>query len=72
MTGPGLQNVDFNIVKKFKITEGVSLKVQGNFFNLFNHTNFAAPSFNDTSSSFGRSTSAYAARVTQIALRLDF
>lgn len=43
MTGPGYSNVDFQIQKQFKITEQVKLSLMGNFFNIFNHTNFYFP-----------------------------
>jgi hypothetical protein len=76
MTGPGLQNVDLGITKTFRIPgkENLKIQMQGNFFNLFNHPNFALSStmFNQTSSSFGRSTSAFSGRITQLALRIDF
>ncbi len=72
MTGPGFQNVDFNVTKTFRIVENVRLQLQGNFFNLFNHPNFGNPGFNLSSGTFGRSTSAYAPRITQLAARLDF
>jgi hypothetical protein len=72
MTGPGYKNVDLGIQKRFRVTETVRMSIQGNFFNFFNHTNFSYPQQNIASGSFGRSTSAYDPRVTQIALRLDF
>ena len=72
MTGPGFKNVDLGIQKRFRVTETVRMSIQGNFFNFFNHTNFEYPQQNISSGSFGRSTSAYDPRVTQIALRLDF
>jgi hypothetical protein len=76
MIGPGYQNVDFSIQKKFKITEQVNLALMGNFFNLFNHTNFDIGTgtglANQTSSSFGRPTAAFSPRITQLAFRLDF
>ena len=72
ITGPGYQNVDFSIQKKFAIYEDVQFTLMGNFFNFFNHTNFDLPGFNQNSSTFGRSTSAYSPRITQIALRVDF
>ena len=73
MTGPAFQNVDFNVIKRFKIKETSSVSFQASFFNLFNHPNFALPTFNLSSSSFGRSTAVYGeARVTQLALRIDF
>ncbi len=72
MTGPGFKNVDFSIQKKLAITEQVKLSLQGNFFNIFNHTNFDLPDFDQTSISFGRSTATFSPRITQLALRLDF
>lgn len=72
ITAPGFKNVDFQIQKQFKIAEEVKLSLMGNFFNLFNHTNFGLPSTNQTSSSFGRSIDAHSPRVTQLAFRIDF
>jgi hypothetical protein len=72
MYGPGFQNIDLSFSKKFGITERVSLRLQGNFFNLFNHANFGRPDGNRNSSTFGLSTSTYDPRITQLALRLDF
>ena len=72
MTGPAYQNVDFNIIKRFRIREGSSVSLQAAFFNLFNHPNFELPDFNQTSSAFGRSTSDFGARITQLAVRIDF
>lgn len=73
MTGPSFVNADFSVAKKFKITERIALQLQANFFNLFNHPNFATPSgnLNDTSH-FGKSTADFGPRVTQIAIRMDF
>jgi hypothetical protein len=54
--GPGFWNMDATLGKETKITEGSSLKVRIDFFNIFNHTNFANPSGNIGSSRFGRIT----------------
>ena len=35
---------DFYLTKTFPITERVKLRVEGQFFNVFNHPNFALPS----------------------------
>ena len=59
LTGPGYKNVDLGVNKKFRITEGTSLTLMGNFFNLFNHANFRLPGANINSSTFGRSTATY-------------
>ena len=72
MYAPSYRNVDFSFSKKFGITEKVALKLQGGFFNLFNHPNFGLPTGNKNSPTFGMSTSTYEPRIVQLALRLDF
>jgi hypothetical protein len=37
--GPGLWNLDFGLFKSFRITEGKSLQLRGEAYNLFNHAN---------------------------------
>lgn len=37
---PGLWHLDFGIYKNFKVTERTSLQFRGEFYNLFNHSNF--------------------------------
>jgi hypothetical protein len=70
--------VDFNVTKKFKVTEGSSLTFQANFFDIFNHPNVLPPSTssNFSNSQFGQLTSTWGDggghRVTQLALRFDF
>jgi len=75
MAGPGYQNVDFNIIKKFKIGESSSVSLQAAFFNLFNHPNFdlqdTSP-FNSSSSSFGKLSADFGSRIVQLAARIDF
>jgi hypothetical protein len=74
--GPHVFNVDFNVSKKFKITERAALTFQANFFDLFNHPNFLTPVGNIQSSTFGSSAATLGDggghRVTQLALRFDF
>jgi hypothetical protein len=41
--GPGFWNTDFTFQKNTMITEGTQLELRIDFFNLFNHTNFANP-----------------------------
>jgi len=52
--GPGYFNTDLNILKSFQIHEGVKLAVGAQFFNLFNHPNFAPPVSNIESPYFGQ------------------
>jgi hypothetical protein len=44
LRGPDFVWSDFYLTKKFRITERVSLRVEVQFFNVFNHPNFALPS----------------------------
>jgi hypothetical protein len=41
--GPHFTDSDFYLTKHFPIREGVSLRLDGQFFNAFNHPNFALP-----------------------------
>jgi hypothetical protein len=55
--GPGLQNWNFATSKLFPLhTERVHLRFRADFFNLFNHTNFANPVSNQSSGNFGKIT----------------
>jgi hypothetical protein len=46
--GPGLRNVDFSVSKNTRLTERLSLQLRAEFFNIFNHPNFALPAHNIT------------------------
>jgi hypothetical protein len=75
LTGPGFVNTDLGVAKKFRIKESLALQFQANFFNVFNHPNFGVPqgSAFGNPSEFGKSTfDINGARITQLALRLDF
>jgi hypothetical protein len=39
----GFRNVDFSVVKIFHFGERVNMQFRGEFFNVFNHPNFANP-----------------------------
>ena len=55
--GPGLFNWDLAAAKSFVITENrIRLQFRGDFFNLFNHTNFANPVHDESSALFGQIT----------------
>jgi hypothetical protein len=45
--GPHQQNWDFSLIKNFKLTERQSLRFTSDFFNIWNHANFANPSVTD-------------------------
>jgi hypothetical protein len=43
--GPHFWNVDFAVAKNTAISERLNLQLRGEFFNIFNHPNFALPNF---------------------------
>ena len=72
LTSPSSQNVDFNVFKEFPIRERVKLEFRGEFFNLFNHTNFGQPDNGFFSGTFGQIFSAASARQIQLAGKVTF
>lgn len=42
--GPGFWNYDFSTTKNFQLRERMTLQFRAEFFNIFNHPNFALPS----------------------------
>lgn len=70
--GPGLNNWDLSIFKRFRITEGHTLEFTTQIFNLVNHVMFDNPNGNIGSSAFGRITSARDPRLTQLGLKYWF
>ena len=43
LRGPRQTNVDFSVIKRFPFGEAKSVEFRAEFFNLFNHVNFANP-----------------------------
>jgi len=87
LRGPSQSNVDFSMTKQFNIDEARNLEFRAEFFNLFNHVNFANPisDLNAASSldpqngqilsagPFGRIVStSNNARIIQFALKFSF
>ena len=75
--GPGRTNVDMSFVKATTFSEGshpVTFEFRGDFFNLFNHTEFSAPNTTITSKFFGEITSVQPQswRIIQLAGKLRF
>jgi hypothetical protein len=54
--GPGRTNFDLAFSKSTALTERVKLDIRADFFNIFNHAEFANPSTNIASHRFGRIT----------------
>jgi hypothetical protein len=70
--GPGINNTDLSLAKSVTITGERQLQFRLDAFNVFNHTQFSAPSGSETSSSFFRVTSARAARIAQLGVKFVF
>lgn len=43
LRGPRQTNVDFSVIKRFPFRESKNIELRAEFFNLFNHANFANP-----------------------------
>ncbi|MGI8839022.1 MAG: carboxypeptidase regulatory-like domain-containing protein [Pyrinomonadaceae bacterium] len=88
LRGPRQTNVDFSVIKRFPFGEAKSVEFRVEFFNLFNHVNFANPISNFNAvplinsntgeiigdpGDFGRITStSNNPRLIQFALKLNF
>ncbi|MGA2592943.1 MAG: hypothetical protein ABSH32_23765 [Bryobacteraceae bacterium] len=64
--GPGIVNTDLGATKRIAVTESMAFEIRGEFFNIFNHTQFTNPDGNFTSSLFGVVTSARDPRIGQV------
>jgi hypothetical protein len=56
MRGFSLNQINFAVRREFKLKEGLKLQFRGEFFNLFNHPNFANPQPTLSSPFFGKPT----------------
>jgi hypothetical protein len=79
--GPGVNNWNMALHKDTALTERVHLELRAELFNVFNHTQFIAPSVIglcggvancSAVSTFGQITLAAAPRIGQLSLKLDF
>ena len=66
---PGIINTDFGMSKRTRITESLAFEIRGEFFNIFNHTQFNNPSGNISSSRFGLVSSARDPRIGQVSAK---
>ena len=74
LRGPDQRRVDLSLMKKFRITENVSLEFKWDVFNVFNFVNFANPNTDLTDETdFGQITKTVGApRVMQFGAKLRF
>jgi hypothetical protein len=70
--GPGFQNWNMGLFKTIPVNERVNFQFRAEAFNVFNHPIWSAPSFDPTSSTFGKVTSKTSERNMQLSLRLQF
>jgi hypothetical protein len=79
--GPGFFNWDMGIFKNFPIREGMSVEVRGEYFNIFNHTNFQVSNSGTSSNNpvtsvsgagFGHILAANDPRILQLAVKVLF
>ena len=78
---PGQNNFDMTLMKKFPLwSDRRSIQFRTEFYNVFNHTHFAAvdsgavfdPDGTQINGQFGQIVSTRAPRVIQFSLRLEF
>jgi len=71
--GPGLQTLDFAIVRDFGLSEKTKFQFRGEFFNALNHTNLGTPDRFVNTPQFGTITeSTTPGREIQLSARLSF
>ena len=73
--GPGIENFDVSIEKKFQLGETKSMQLRMEAFNVWNHAQFygaASVNGNISSSNFGQIVSSAAPRLVQLAARFQF
>lgn len=74
--GPGIDNFDLQLTKNVQLTEGKSLDIRVEAFNVFNHPQFYGPSAVDglveDTKTFGTIVSAQSPRLIQLAMKFYF
>ena len=75
ITEPGINNWDISFGKTIAVhfpSEATRIQIRSDLFNAFNHTQWAAPSENLTSTTYGQINSTRDPRIVQVSLRLSF
>jgi hypothetical protein len=72
VTGPGLADWDFSLLRTIALAESRSLQFRAEVFNFLNHPNFDLPNNMIGTPNFGAITEARSPRLVQLALRLRF
>lgn len=53
ITGPPFKNFDFALIKDTRVAEAANIEFRAEFFNVFNHPNFALPANIESAPNFG-------------------
>ena len=72
LQGPGRQTWDLSVRKIVTFSERYKLRLQADFFNIFNKTNFGDPATVVTNTSFGTNADASRARNIQFGAKFNF
>ena len=72
LRGPAYVNLDFSVLRTFRLREAISLQFRAEFFNGLNHPNFNNPTAALNSSQFGVISGASSPRDIQFGLKLVF
>jgi len=70
--GPGVEQIDASLFKRFRIGERFSVHLRGEAFNIFNHTNWSGVSTSLGAGDFGQVNAAHDARIMQVSMKVDF
>lgn len=69
---PGFEKVDLGLMKNFRFTEGSSLQLRAEAFNVFNHTNFDGIDNGLGDGTFGQATGTHEPRIMQFSGKFYF
>ncbi|HXW91341.1 MAG TPA: TonB-dependent receptor [Terriglobales bacterium] len=73
VTGPGQNNYDISLQKTFAVREPMNVLFRAEFFNAFNHPQFANPDVSTADTTFGRILATTVnPRIIQFALKFNF
>ncbi len=72
LDGPGQAALNVSMLKSFRLTEGLSVQMRAEAFNLLNHTNFDLPANFVGAAGFGSISSAQSPRHIPLGLKLLF
>ena len=72
LRAPNSWLLNFNVLKRFAIRDGIALQFRMEMYNALNHANLGSPNLNISNSLFGRITSTQAGRSIQLGGRLEF